>query len=180
MGSVVCRFLDFCKKHLNTTERVRGTYPLSRFGPHVSRRIARVFSRHAVQSQTSAWILYNGHFWRVKTQKCSSVLVIMTAYVAYYFVSTDRQGATRVGLDTRCQTVKNQISAHQLITECAEVESGGRPAKRRQSLAALDEWRAARHIVSDRARRRPGLRSAPLAGGNGTRAASESKSSTGR
>jgi DNA invertase Pin-like site-specific DNA recombinase len=68
----------------------------------------------------------------------------MTAYIAYYRVSTDRQGASGLGLDAQRQAVSNYIAAHQLIAEFTEIESGRRHTNRPQLLAALEECRKQR------------------------------------
>jgi DNA invertase Pin-like site-specific DNA recombinase len=71
----------------------------------------------------------------------------MTAYVAYYRVSTDRQGASGLGLDAQRQAVSNYIDAHQLVAEYTEIESGRRHTNRPQLLAALEECRKRRAVL---------------------------------
>jgi DNA invertase Pin-like site-specific DNA recombinase len=67
-------------------------------------------------------------------------------FVAYYRVSTDRQGASGLGLDAQRQAVARQVNGGQLVAEFTEIESGRRHANRPQLLAALEECRK-RHAV---------------------------------
>ncbi len=65
----------------------------------------------------------------------------MTDFVAYYRVSTDKQGKSGLGLDAQRQTVKGYLNDGKLIAEFTEVETGkGRNALRRrpQLSAALE------------------------------------------
>jgi DNA invertase Pin-like site-specific DNA recombinase len=71
----------------------------------------------------------------------------MNAYVAYYRVSTDRQGASRLGLDAQRQAVSNYIGGHFLIVEFTEIESGRSHTNRPQLLAALEACRKNRAVL---------------------------------
>lgn len=70
----------------------------------------------------------------------------MADFVAYYRVSTDRQGASGLGLDAQRQAVAHQVNSGQLVAEFTEIESGRRASNRPQLLAALDVCRK-RHAV---------------------------------
>ncbi len=57
----------------------------------------------------------------------------MTDFVAYYRVSTDKQGKSGLGLDAQRQAVKGYLNGGKLIAEFTEVETGkGRNALRRR------------------------------------------------
>ena len=68
----------------------------------------------------------------------------MADFVAYYRVSTDRQGASGLGLDAQRQAVARQVNGGQLVAEFTEIESGRRHTNRPQLLAALEECRKRR------------------------------------
>lgn len=68
----------------------------------------------------------------------------MTRYIAYYRVSTDRQGLSGLGLDAQRATVLAHTAKGELIAEYTEVESGKRHTNRPQLLAALSECRKRR------------------------------------
>ena len=68
----------------------------------------------------------------------------MADFVAYYRVSTDRQGASGLGLDAQRQAVACQVNGGQLVAEFTEIESGRRHTNRPQLLAALEECRKRR------------------------------------
>ena len=59
-----------------------------------------------------------------------------TKFVAYYRVSTDRQGQSGLGLDAQRAAVAKHIGAAELVAEFTEVESG-RKNEREQLAAAL-------------------------------------------
>ncbi len=68
-------------------------------------------------------------------------------FVAYYRVSTDRQGASGLGLDAQRQAVARQVKGGELAAEFTEIESGRRHTNRPQLLAALDECRKSRAVL---------------------------------
>ena len=63
------------------------------------------------------------------------------AFIAYYRVSTDRQGASGLGLEAQRAAVARHIGPAVLLTEYTEVESGKKHTNRPQLLAALQECR---------------------------------------
>src|SRR5688500_18594485 len=69
---------------------------------------------------------------------------IMAKYVAYYRVSTERQGASGLGLDAQRQAVKRHLKTDELLAEFTEIDSGRRHINRPQLLAALQECRKRR------------------------------------
>src|SRR5579871_1070588 len=69
----------------------------------------------------------------------------MKEFVAYYRVSTDKQGATGLGMDAQREAVARYIGDRsQLAAEFTEVESGRRHTNRPQLAAALEECRQRR------------------------------------
>ena len=71
----------------------------------------------------------------------------MPDFVAYYRVSTDRQGASGLGLEAQRQAVARQIDGGELLAEFTEIESGRRHANRPQLLEALQLCRARRAVL---------------------------------
>jgi len=71
----------------------------------------------------------------------------MADFIAYYRVSTDRQGASGLGLDAQRQAVAGFIGTGQLVAEFTEIESGRRHTNRPQLLAALTECRKRRAVL---------------------------------
>jgi DNA invertase Pin-like site-specific DNA recombinase len=67
----------------------------------------------------------------------------MSALVAYYRVSTDRQGQSGLGLDAQREAVRRYASSgpHAIAAEFTEIESGKRHTNRPQLAAALAECR---------------------------------------
>jgi DNA invertase Pin-like site-specific DNA recombinase len=64
----------------------------------------------------------------------------MAVFIAYYRVSTDRQGASGLGLDAQRSAVKRHLGDRgHLVAEYTEIESGRRHTNRPQLLAALEE-----------------------------------------
>ena len=71
----------------------------------------------------------------------------MTNYIAYYRVSTDKQGIAGLGMDAQREAVSRFIIGRgTLMGEFTEVESG-RKANRPQLLAALEECRRRRAVL---------------------------------
>jgi DNA invertase Pin-like site-specific DNA recombinase len=70
----------------------------------------------------------------------------MHGFVAYYRVSTDRQGQSGLGLDAQRSAVAGFVGARALIAEFTEVESGKR-ADRPQLAAALELCRRQRAML---------------------------------
>ena len=71
----------------------------------------------------------------------------MVDFIAYYRVSTDRQGASGLGLDAQRQAVAVFVGTGQLVAEFTEIESGRRHTNRPQLLAALAECRKRRAVL---------------------------------
>jgi DNA invertase Pin-like site-specific DNA recombinase len=72
----------------------------------------------------------------------------MTEFIAYYRVSTDRQGASGLGLDAQRAAVARHIgAASSLLAEFTEIESGKRHTNRPQLRAALDACRKRRAVL---------------------------------
>jgi len=70
--------------------------------------------------------------------------VVNQRFIAYYRVSTDRQGASGLGLEAQRQAVAGFINGGQLVAEFTEVESGKKHSNRPQLAAALAECRKRR------------------------------------
>ncbi len=71
----------------------------------------------------------------------------MPAYIAYYRVSTDRQGASGLGLEAQRHTVASFIGLGKLIAEYTEIESGKRHDNRPQLLAAIEQCRKSKAVL---------------------------------
>jgi DNA invertase Pin-like site-specific DNA recombinase len=71
----------------------------------------------------------------------------MAAFIAYYRVSTDRQGASGLGLAAQREAVATFIGSGQLVAEYTEVESGTKHTNRPQLLAALTDCRKRRAVL---------------------------------
>jgi DNA invertase Pin-like site-specific DNA recombinase len=71
----------------------------------------------------------------------------MAAFIAYYRVSTDRQGASGLGLDAQRAAVAEFAGTGQLVAEFTEIESGRKHTNRPQLLAALAECRRRRAVL---------------------------------
>jgi DNA invertase Pin-like site-specific DNA recombinase len=88
--------------------------------------------------------------------------LIMTKFVAYFRVSTDRQGQSGLGLDAQRQAVAQHVGDQELVAEFTEVESGRKTdrvqlaqamslAKRTKSvlvIAKLDRLARNVHFIS--------------------------------
>ncbi len=69
-------------------------------------------------------------------------------WIAYYRVSTDKQGMAGLGMEAQRNAVNGFIAGRgELVGEFVEVESGKRHRNRPQLLAALDECRKRRAIL---------------------------------
>lgn len=67
-------------------------------------------------------------------------------YVAYYRVSTDRQGKSGLGLDAQREAARRHAGSGELVAEYTEVESGSR-SDRPELSAALDHCRRAGAVL---------------------------------
>jgi len=70
----------------------------------------------------------------------------MPGFVAYYRVSTDRQGQSGLGLDAQRAAVAGFVGARELVAEFTEVESG-KGTDRPQLAAALELCRRHRAML---------------------------------
>jgi DNA invertase Pin-like site-specific DNA recombinase len=68
-------------------------------------------------------------------------------YIAYYRVSTDRQGTSGLGLAAQREAVTRFLGTGQLVAAYTEIESGKRHTNRPQLLAALAECRTRRAVL---------------------------------
>ena len=71
----------------------------------------------------------------------------MAEFIAYYRVSTDRQGASGLGLAAQREAVARFIGTGPLVAEYTEIESGKQHANRPQLLTALAECRKRRAVL---------------------------------
>jgi DNA invertase Pin-like site-specific DNA recombinase len=71
----------------------------------------------------------------------------MAEFIAYYRVSTDRQGASGLGLAAQREAVARFIGTGTLTAEYTEIESGKKHNNRPQLLAALAECRKRRTVL---------------------------------
>src|SRR5262249_22920442 len=71
----------------------------------------------------------------------------MAAYIAYYRVSTDRQGTSGLGLAAQREAVARFLGTDQLVAEYTEIESGKHHRNRPQLLAALAECRTRQAVL---------------------------------
>lgn len=65
----------------------------------------------------------------------------MNPFIAYYRVSTDRQGVSGLGLEAQRSAVNHYVSAGVLLSEYTEIESGKQHQNRPQLHEALHECR---------------------------------------
>lgn len=63
------------------------------------------------------------------------------SFVAYYRVSTDRQGESGLGLEAQRHAVARYVGGGRLLAEFQEIESGKKHANRPKLAAALDHCR---------------------------------------
>ena len=72
----------------------------------------------------------------------------MPEYIAYYRVSTSRQGASGLGLEAQREAVRRFLAGRgPLLAEFTEIESGRQHKNRPQLMAALDEARKRRAVL---------------------------------
>jgi DNA invertase Pin-like site-specific DNA recombinase len=86
---------------------------------------------------------------RQLAKKAAGALASAPRFVAYFRVSTDRQGSSGLGLDAQRQAVARHIDSAKgiLIAEFTEVETGTRKRHRPQMAAALATCRLKRAIL---------------------------------
>jgi len=60
------------------------------------------------------------------------------SFVAYYRVSTDRQGISGLGLDAQREAVSRYVAAEPMLAEFQEIESGKSHTNRPQLIAAME------------------------------------------
>jgi DNA invertase Pin-like site-specific DNA recombinase len=71
----------------------------------------------------------------------------MASYIAYYRVSTDKQGASGLGLEAQRSAVTGFVRAGELVGEFTEVESGKRHTNRPMLAAAMAECRKRKAVL---------------------------------
>lgn len=71
----------------------------------------------------------------------------MTKFVAYYRVSTDRQGQSGLGLEAQRVAVAKHISGSELVAEFTEVESGRKNDRQQLALALATAKRSKATLV---------------------------------
>lgn len=71
----------------------------------------------------------------------------MVDFVAYYRVSTDRQGSSGLGLEAQRAAVERFLNGGRLLAEFTEIESGRRHVNRPQLQAALEECRKRKAVL---------------------------------
>jgi DNA invertase Pin-like site-specific DNA recombinase len=65
----------------------------------------------------------------------------MSCFIAYYRVSTERQGESGLGLEAQREAVARFIGSTSLLAEFTEIESGKRHTNRPQLLVAIERCR---------------------------------------
>ncbi len=71
----------------------------------------------------------------------------MTKFVAYYRVSTDRQGQSGLGLEAQRVAVAKHISGSELVAEFTEIESGRKNDRQQLALALATAKRSKATLV---------------------------------
>jgi DNA invertase Pin-like site-specific DNA recombinase len=71
----------------------------------------------------------------------------MADFIAYYRVSTDRQGSSGLGLEAQRAAVERFLNGGRLLAEFTEIESGRRHVNRPQLQAALEECRRRKAVL---------------------------------
>ncbi len=71
----------------------------------------------------------------------------MTKFVAYYRVSTDRQGQSGLGMEAQRVAVAKHISGSELVAEFTEVESGRKNDRQQLALALATAKRSKATLV---------------------------------
>ncbi len=95
--------------------------------------------------KTTEIFLYTDSLYNTKPS--FRMLYMTKNYIAYYRVSTDRQGTSGLGLEAQRQAVKPHVRDGELFAEYTEIESGRRHTNRPQLLAALEECRKRKAIL---------------------------------
>ncbi len=75
---------------------------------------------------------------RLVTPETSVIVGNVPGFVAYYRVSTDRQGISGLGLDAQREAVSRYVAVHPLLAEFQEIESGKSHTNRPQLIAAME------------------------------------------
>ena len=78
---------------------------------------------------------------RLVTPETDVIVGNMPRFVAYYRVSTDRQGISGLGLDAQREAVSRYVAAEPMLAEFQEIESGKSHTNRPQLTAAMEVCR---------------------------------------